>query len=118
MSEKLTESITLKCTSEEKAGILQRARSSKQPVSKQVREICRDWLSGEKKEQININEISVIGEQLNSLLNRLSLATDTSDTFQLELVPKPIHKPQVQKKPNCCEQMSLFAVHPESKRGN
>lgn len=112
MSEKLTESITLKITHEEKEQIKKRARSLRLPVSKQVRSVCRDWLLDNPKEKVNINEISVIGEQINSLITRLSLTTDTKDTFQLELTPKPMSrpKPKAQKKPNCCEQLSLIAT--------
>lgn len=115
MSEKLTESITFKCTYEEKELFVKRARSCGKPISVKAREILKDWLFPKSEKQVGIKEISVIEEQLNSLITHISLATDTSDTFQLELAPCPIYdvapKPQAQKKPNCCDQLSLIAVH-------
>lgn len=115
MSEKLTDSITFKCTYEEKELFKKRAKACKQPLSVKAREILREWLFPKFEKQVSIKEISVIEEQLNSLITHISLATDTSDTFRLEHSPRPIRdvtpKLQAQKKPNCCNQLSIFAIH-------
>lgn len=117
MSEKLTESITFKCTYEEKELFKKRAKACKQPLSVKAREILREWLFPKLEKQVSIKEISVIEEQLNSLITHISLATDTSDTFRLEHSPCPIRditpKPQTQKKAQLCDQLSLSAVHTE-----
>ena len=117
MSEKLTESITFKCTYEEKELFKKRARNCAQPLSVKAREIFKDWLFPKYEKQIGIKEISVIGEQLNSLITHISLATDTSDTFRLELAPPPMRdvtpKYTGTKNAQLCDQLSIFAVHSE-----
>lgn len=117
MSEKLTESITFKCTYEEKELFKKRARSCKQPLSVKAREIFKEWLFPKLEKQIGIKEISVIEEQLNSLITHISLATDTSDTFRLELAPRPIQDATPKytgiKKAQLLEQMDFLAVHSE-----
>ena len=114
MSEKLTESITFKCTYEEKELFKKRARNCAQPLSVKAREIFKDWLFSKYEKQIGIKEISVIGEQLNSLITHISLATDTSDTFRLELAPRPIRdvtpKHTGTKNAQLCDQLSIFAI--------
>ena len=116
MSEKLTESITFKCTYEEKELFKKRARSSRQPLSVKAREILREWLFPKPEKQVSIKEISVIEEQLHSLITHISLATDTSDTFRLELAPQIrdiTPKTQATKKAQLCDQLSLSVVHTE-----
>ena len=117
MSEKLTESITFKCTYEEKELFKKRARSCAQPLSVKAREIFKDWLFPKYEKQIGIKEISVIEGQLNSLITHISLATDTSDTFRLELAPRPIRDVTPKytgiKKAQLREQMDFLAVHSE-----
>lgn len=117
MSEKLTESITFKCTYEEKELFKKRAKDCKQPLSVKAREILKEWLFPRIEKQVGIKEISVIEEQLNSLITHISLATDTSDTFHLELAPRPIRditpKQKATKKAQLCDQLSLSAVHTE-----
>lgn len=117
MSEKLTESITFKCTYEEKELFKKRARNCKQPLSVKAREIFKDWLFPKLEKQIGIKEISVIEEQLNSLITHISLATDISDTFRLELAPRPIRDVSPKytgvKKVQLCDQLDFLAVHSE-----
>lgn len=72
MSEKLTESITFKCTYEEKRALEAIARSDSKTMG---------------------------------------LTTDTVNIPDFELTAEPMLKPQAQKKPNCCDQLSLIAVH-------
>lgn len=113
MSEKLTESITFKCTYEEKQLLKEYVKKQKRARSVVVREIVCSFLFSKNK-KASIDEVSAIGEQLNSLITHISLATDTSDTFHLE--PVVIPKKQIvkaQKKPNCRNQLSLIAVHSE-----
>lgn len=104
MAEKLTASITFKCTDEEKADLRNKSKAHKKKLSILIRDICKLWLSSESKKQVSINEISIIEEQLNSLITHINLARDTRDT-SFELTPPP--KPQAQKKPNCWNQLSL-----------
>lgn len=102
MSEKLTESITFKCTYEEKRDLEAIARSENKTLSEHVR-------------SLGMANISEIRERLNNLASLMRLTTDTVETPIFELTPEPIPKPQAQKKPNCCDQMSFFAIHSESK---
>ena len=97
MSEKLTESITFKCTYDEKRDLEAIARSENKTLSEHIR-------------SLGISNISEIRERLNNLASLLRLTTDTVDTA-FELTPEPLPKPQAQKKPICCDQMSLIAVH-------
>lgn len=94
--EKKIESITFKCTDGEKSKLEAIARVRKLSLSELIRSIC-------------IGEIQVVESYLNSLSKEFSLATDTADTFHLEpvVMPKKING-QAQKKPNCCDQLSLI----------
>lgn len=99
MSEKLTASITFKCTDEEKILLERIARSRKQTVSELMRER-------------GIDVIREVQELLQSLQAEFDLTKVTVDTrnpepFELELAPNP-HKSQAQKKPNCRNQLSLI----------
>lgn len=99
MSEKLTASITFKCTDEGKILLERIARSRKQTVSEVMRER-------------GIDVIREVQELLQSLQAEFDLTTVTVDTrnpepFELEFAPKP-HKSQAQKKPNCRNQLSLI----------
>ncbi|EHU1763504.1 hypothetical protein [Acinetobacter baumannii] len=99
MSEKLTASVTFKCTDEEKILLERIARSRKQTVSELMRER-------------GIDVIREVQELLQSLQAEFDLTTVTVDTrnpepFELELAPNP-HKTQAQKKPNCRNQLSLI----------
>ena len=104
MSEKLTESITFKCTYEEKKEFEAIARAEKTDVSKLSR-ICM----GEK--------IAAVREYLDSLRSFMCLTTDTVDTsFALQAPPRFIDvtpKPQAQKKVQPCDQLDFLAVHSE-----
>lgn len=104
MSEKLTESITFKCTYEEKREFEAIAKAEKTDVSKLSR-ICMK------------EKISVIREYVNSLSSFTCLTTDTVDTaFELQAPPRFIDvtpKPQAQKKAQLREQMDFLAVHSE-----
>lgn len=104
MSEKLTESITFKCTYEEKREFEAIAKAEKTDVSKLSR-VCMN------------QKISEVREYINSLKAFARLTTETIDTdFMLTAQPRIIDvtpKPQAQKKLNCCDQMSFFAVHSE-----
>lgn len=102
MSEKLTESITFKCTYEEKRDLEAISKSEGKTLSEHIR--C-----------LGIANITEVRERLNNLASLLGLTTDTVDT-SFELTPPPrlidvTPKPQAQKKPNCCDQLSLIAVH-------
>lgn len=106
MSEKLTASITFKCTDEEKILLERIARSRKQTVSELMRER-------------GIDVIREVQELLQSLQAEFDLTTVTVDTrnpepFELELAPNP-HKSQAQKKPNCRNQLS-FICHSTAKQ--
>ncbi|HAV4524143.1 hypothetical protein G3R47_04320 [Acinetobacter baumannii] len=100
MAEKLTASVTFKCTDEEKILLERIARSRKQTVSELMRER-------------GIDVIREVQELLQSLQAEFDLTTVTEDTrntpepFELELAPNP-HKTQAQKRPNCRNQLSLI----------
>lgn len=100
MSEKLTESITFKCTYEEKRALEAIARSDGKTLSEHVR-------------SLGISNISAVRERLNHLASLMGLTTDTVNTPDFELTAEPMLKPQAQKKPNCRNQLSLIAVHSE-----
>lgn len=100
MAEKLTASVTFKCTDEEKILLERIARSRKVTIS----ELMRD---------AGIKIIQEVEELLRSLQAEFDLTTVTEDTrntpepFELELAPNPL-KTQAQKKPNCRNQLSLI----------
>ncbi len=104
MSEKLTESITFKCTYEEKKEFEAIARAEKTDISKLSR-VCMS------------EKISAVREYLNSLNSFMCLTTDTVDTsFDLvsppqirDVTPKTIGA----KKAQLCDQLSFLAVHSE-----
>ena len=99
MAEKLTASITLKCTDEEKILLERISKSRKLTLSELMR-------------NAGIDIIHEVQELLQSLQAEFDLTTDTRDTrepepFFLELAPNPL-KQQAQKKPNCRNQLSLI----------
>ncbi|ENW15607.1 hypothetical protein [Acinetobacter haemolyticus] len=102
MSEKLIESITFKCTYEEKREFEAIARAEKTDISKLSRE-CMN------------KKITEVREYINSLAAFTSLTTDTSDTsFELVSPHRVIDvtpKPTGTKKAQLLEQMGFFAVH-------
>lgn len=104
MSEKLTESITFKCTYEEKREFEAIARAEKTDISK----LSRECMS---------KKISEVREYINSLSSFTCLTTDTRDSnFQLVSPQKVIDvtpKPTGTKKAQLLEQMGFFAVHIE-----
>ena len=100
MSEKLTESITFKCTYEEKKEFEAIARAEKTDVSKLSRICMRE-------------KIAAVREYLNSLNSFMCLTTDTVDTpFQLTPEPRMINvtpKHTGTKKAQLREQMDFLA---------
>jgi hypothetical protein len=100
MSEKLTESITFKCTYEEKRGLEAIAKSENKTLSEHIR-------------SLGIANITEVIERLNSLKSLMRLTTDTVDTPIFELTHEPLHKSQAQKKPTCCDQLDFLAVRSE-----
>lgn len=104
MSEKLTESITFKCTYEEKRNLEAIAKSENKTLSEHLR-------------GLGISNISAIQERLNNLASLMRLTTDTVDTsFELQAPPRFIDvtpKPQAQKKVQPCDQLDFLVVHSE-----
>ena len=104
MSEKLTESITFKCTDSEKLKLEAISRTRKLSLSEFIRSIC-------------ISEISVVEELLHSLQKEFALTKDTIDTFRPELDPTQMRDVTLKytgtKKAQLHEQLSLSAVHSE-----
>ncbi|RKG44879.1 hypothetical protein [Acinetobacter sp. WCHAc060007] len=98
MSEKLTESITFKCTYEEKRDLEAIARSEEKTLSEHMR-------------SLGISNISEVRERINHLASLMRMTTDTADTSFFELTAAPLPKPQAQKKAQLCDQLSLSAVH-------
>lgn len=104
MSEKLTESITFKCTYEEKRDLEAIAKSEKRNLSEYIR-------------SLGMANISDVRERLNNLASLMRLNTDTVDTsFDLvsppqirDVTPKTIGA----KKAQLCDQLSFLAVHSE-----
>ena len=96
MTEKLTASITLKCTDEEKILLERISKSRKLTLSELMR-------------NAGIDIIHEVQELLQSLQAEFDLTTDTREPepFFLELAPNPL-KQQAQKKPNCRNQLSLI----------
>ena len=105
MSEKLTESITFKCTYEEKRDLEAIARSENKTLSEHVR-------------SLGMSNIYEVRERLNNLASLMRLTTDTVDTsFELQAPPRFIDvtpKPQAQKKAQLREQLDFLAIHCES----
>ena len=105
MSEKLTESITFKCTYEEKRNLEAIAKSDSKTLSEHIR-------------SLGISNISEVRERLNNLASLMRLTTDTVDTsFELQAPPRFIDvtpKPQAQKKAQLREQLDFLAIHCES----
>lgn len=102
MSEKLNAVATLRCSFEEKSKGEAIARVKK---FNSISEYLRDLL---------IKDISATEEYLHCLAKEFDLAMNTVSTVHtpfFELTPEPSIKPQAQKKPNCCDQLSLIAVH-------
>lgn len=102
MSEKLTESITFKCTYEEKRAFEEIAKAEKTDISKLSR-VCMN------------QKITAVREYLNSLSSLVCLTTDTADSFPFELAsPQPIidvtPKQTGTKKAQLFEQMDFLAV--------
>lgn len=98
MSEKLTDSITFKCTYEEKRNLEAIARSEERTLSEHMR-------------SLGISNISEVLERLNNLASLLRLTTDTVDTPIFELTAEPLPKTTGTKKAQLCDQLSLSAVH-------
>ena len=105
MSEKLTESITFKCTYVEKRDLEAIAKSDSKTLSEHIR-------------SLGISNISEVRERLNNLASLMRLTTDTVDTsFELQAPPRFIDvtpKPQAQKKAQLREQLNFLAIHCES----
>ena len=105
MSEKLTESITFKCTYEEKRDLEAIAKSENKTLSEHIR-------------SLGMSNISEVRERLNNLASLMRLTTDTVDTsFELQAPPRFIDvtpKPQAQKKAQLREQLNFLAIHCES----
>ena len=99
MSEKLTESITFKCTYDEKREFEAIARAERSDVSKLSR-VCMK------------SKIQEVREYLNSLRSLTCLTTDTVDTnFELQAPPRLLNAiPQNTgtKKAQLCDQLSLI----------
>lgn len=105
MSEKLTDSITFKCTYEEKREFEAIAQAEKSDVSKLSR-VCM------KK------KIQEVREYLHSLQSFNRLTTDTADTFELTAPVKLIDvtppKTTGAKKAQLCDQLSLIAIQSQN----
>ena len=105
MSEKLTVSITHKCTYDEKVFFFILSKVEGKTLSDLFLENNMVLLSADK-------------ERLNLLASLMGLTTDTVDTFRLELAPRPIiditPKTTGTKKAQLCDQLSLIAIHSKS----
>ena len=99
MTEKLTESITFKCTYEEKREFEAIAKAERSDVSKLSR-VCM---------KLKIQEVR---EYLNSLRSLTCLTTDTVDTnFELQAPPRFLNvtaQTTGTKKAQLCDQLSLI----------
>ena len=98
MSEKLTESITFKCTYEEKRDLEAISRSESKSLSEHIR--C-----------LGISNISEVRERINNLASLMRLTTDTVDTPIFELKPAPLPKHTGIKKVQLCDQLDFLAIH-------
>ena len=99
MTEKLTESITFKCTYEEKKEFEAIAKAERSDVSKLSR-VCMK------------SKIQEVREYLNSLRSLTCLTTDTVDTnFELQAPPRFLNvtaQTTGTKKAQLCDQLSLI----------
>lgn len=102
MREKLTESITFKCTYEEKRDLEAIAKSENITLSEHIR-------------SLGIANITEVIERLNSLKSLMRLTTDTVDTPIFELTHEPLHKTQIQKKAQLCDQLDFLSTCHKSK---
>lgn len=100
MSEKLTESITFKCTYEEKRDLEAISRSESKSLSEHIR--C-----------LGISNISEVRERINNLASLMRLTTDTVDTPIFELKPALLPKHTGIKKVQLYDQLDFLAVHSE-----
>ena len=103
--EKLTESITFKCTYKEKREFEAIAKAERSDISKLSR-VCMK------------SKIQEVREYLNTLKSFACLTTDTVDTnFELQAPPRLLNAiPQNTgtKKAQLCDQLSLIAISNES----
>lgn len=95
MSEKLTESITHKCTYDERLDLEAIAKFEKVSLSELIRYCCMVRISKER-------------ERLDLLSRLMRHTTDTVVTHKFELEAEQVPKEQVQKKPDCRNQLSFF----------
>lgn len=106
MSEKLTESITFKCTYEEKRNLEAIAKSENKTLSEHIR-------------SLGMSNISEVRERLNNLASLMRLTTDTVDTsFELQAPPLSMshQNPQAQKKSNRATSWTFLPFLRRSKR--
>lgn len=99
MSEKLTESITFKCTYERKQKALRIFKAKKM-----------NSLS-EYIDSLLTKDISEVEDYLNTLIPVLSVTTDTEVTSDFELSQEPLPRPNAQKKSHFCDQLSFMALY-------
>lgn len=103
MSEKLLATITHKCSLTERSQLEAIAKARGVTLSELVRlnnQVC----------------ISAEFERIQILMSALGVTTDTrANDFELTAPLRDVTpKPQAQKKPNCCDQLSLIAIHNQS----
>lgn len=106
MSEKLNAVATLRCSFDEKNKAEAIARVKK---FNSISEYLRDLL---------MKDISATEEYLHCLAKEFDLAMNTVSTVHtpfFELAPEPLPKPTGTKNAHLREQMSIFAIHSESK---
>lgn len=106
MSEKVNTNMTFRCTFDEKSKADAIARVKK---FNSISEYLRDLL---------IKDISATEEYLHCLAKEFDLAMNTVSTVHtpfFELAPEPLIKPTGTKNAHLREQMSIFAIHSESK---
>lgn len=106
MSEKLNAVATLRCSFDEKSKAEAIARVKK---FNSISEYLRDLL---------IKDISATEEYLHCLAKEFDRAMNTVSTVHtpfFELAPEPLPKPTGTKNAHLREQMSIFAIHSESK---
>ena len=101
MSEKLIESITHKCTSDERLDLEAIAAIEKISLSELIRKCCKARISAEK-------------ERLHILSRLMRHTTETAVTPHFELAPEPALKHTGTKKAQLCDQLSLIAMHNQS----
>ncbi len=106
MSEKVNTNITFRCTFEEKSKAAAIARVKKFKTSS---EYLRDLL---------MKDISATEEYLHCLAKEFDLAMNTVSTVHtpdFELISEPLPQITGTKNAHLREQMSIFAIHSESK---